>query len=521
MKIKLLTLFILISSTLSQAQKVINLYEGKPQGSESWTWDERESTQNMFNTHIVYNVSNPTITAFLPAPSVANGTAVIIAPGGAFHTLSIESEGTEVAKWLNTKGIAAFVLKYRVVRSLTDDPVKELMGKMTDFKKLDEENDSVVALAMHDGLTAMQYVRSHAKEMNIDPTRIGFMGFSAGGTLTMSVVYNATDADRPNFVAPIYAYKKAIIGSTPPSVKTPIFVCAASDDQLGLAPHSTDIYNEWLAAKQPAELHIFEKGGHGFGMRKNNIPTDRWIDRFEEWLFLHGLVKAVTTRIDDRDDYWRNFDMRNRSDFGFLNRYKEENKTLPVLTKRETRVVFLGNSITEGWVKADSNFFINNNYVGRGISGQTTPQMLLRFRQDVLDLKPKVLVLSAGINDIAENTGPYDDNFTIGNIASMVEIAKANKIKVIIASIHPAFEFPWRKTIQDVPNKVIRLNEKLKAYADKNKLVYLDYHTVMKDSRNGLSKELARDGIHPTLSGFKIMEPLAQEAIAKALKKRR
>jgi acetyl esterase/lipase/lysophospholipase L1-like esterase len=509
-------LFIIFYITIIHAQKVINLYEGAAPNSESWTWDEKTSSQNMFNTPITYNVSKPTITAYLPNPNYANGTAVIVAPGGAFHTLSIESEGTDVAKWLNSKGIAAFVLKYRVVRSLTDDPVKELMPKMGNFDKLDEENDSVVKLAMRDGLTAMKYVRSHASEMKIDPTKIGFMGFSAGATLAMSVVYSATDEDRPNFVAPIYAYEKAIIGETPPSVKTPIFVCAASDDQLGFQHHSVHIYQKWLDAKQPAELHMFQKGGHGFGMRKNNIPTDKWIHRFEDFLFNNGFVKEITTVIDERDSYWRNFDMRNRSDFGFLNRFKEEN----MLIKKEPQVVFLGNSITEAWARVDSNFFKENNYVGRGISGQTTPQMLLRFRQDVIDLKPKVLVISAGINDIAENTGAYNPDFTMGNIISMCEIAKANNIKVVIASIHPAFIFPWRLSIQDVPNKIIRLNELLKVYSKKNKIVYLDYHTTMKDSRNGMDKEMAADGVHPTLAGFNVMKPLAQKAIAEALKRK-
>ncbi len=515
MKNRLFSILIIVFSiAIANAQKVINLYEGAAPNSETWTWDEKTSTQNMFNTPITFNVSKPTITAYLPNPASANGTAVIVAPGGAFHTLSIESEGTDVAKWLNSKGIAAFVLKYRVVHSLTDDPVKELMGKMGDFDKLDAENDSVVKLALRDGLTAMKYVRSHASEMKIDPTKIGFMGFSAGATLAMSVVYSATDEDRPNFVAPIYAYEKAIIGSTPPSVKTPIFVCAASDDQLGFQHHSVHIYQKWLDAKQPAELHMFQKGGHGFGMRKNDIPTDKWIHRFEDFLFNNGFVKEITTKIDDRDSYWRNVDMRNRTDFGFLKRFKEDNMRLT----KAPDVVFLGNSITEAWARVDSNFFKESNYVGRGISGQTTPQMLLRFRQDVVDLKPKVLVISAGINDIAENSGPYDPDFTMGNIISMVQIAKAHKIKVVIASIHPAFTFPWRPSIQDIPNKVIRLNEQLKAYAEKNKLIYLDYHTPMKDSRNGMGKEMAGDGVHPTAAGYEVMKPLAQKAIGEALK---
>lgn len=275
----------------ANAQQIIRLYEGKAPGSENWTWTEKETSKNSFNTHLVYNVTDPTLAAYLPHPQTANGTAVIIAPGGAFHVLSIDSEGIEVAKWLSAKGVAAFVLKYRVVKSETDDPIKELSAKMADFKKLDEINAPVVPLAMQDGLAAVNYVREHSKDFNIDPTRIGFMGFSAGGTVTMSVIYNATEANRPNFVAPVYAYAEAIVGSTIPTVKTPIFIVAASDDGLGLAPHSVDIYSKWLSAKQPAELHMYERGNHGFGMRKNNLPTDSWIERFGEWLKLNGWIK--------------------------------------------------------------------------------------------------------------------------------------------------------------------------------------------------------------------------------------
>jgi len=278
------------------AQQVLKLYEGKPKGSESWTWNEQTSTNNQFKTEVVYNVSEPTITAYLPPKEAANGTAIIVAPGGAFHTLSINSEGVDVAKWLNSKGIAAFVLKYRVVHSLTDDPVKELMPKMQDFKKLDEENAPVVPLAMADGLTAVRYVRSHAKDFNIDPKKIGFMGFSAGGTLTMSVVYNATDTNRPNFVAPIYAYEPAVIGSAIPTAKTPIFIVVAGDDQLNMMPMSINIYKKWFDAGQPAELHIYEKGGHGFGMRKQNLPVDTWYERFGDWLNVQGFMKTPEIR---------------------------------------------------------------------------------------------------------------------------------------------------------------------------------------------------------------------------------
>lgn len=289
------TLFLFLLHPLVQAQSVIRLYEGKAPGSENWTWNEAESSKNMFNTRVIYNVSTPTLTAYLPDPAVATGTAVIIAPGGAFHTLSIDSEGIDVAKWLNTKGVAAFVLKYRVVHSLTNDPVAELTGKMRDFKKLDEENAPVIPLAIADGKRAMEYVRQHAKDFSILPNRIGLMGFSAGGTVTMGVGFAYTAANRPDFLAPIYPYlgEMAIAKQTVLTDAPPLFVCAASDDQLKLAPHSTKLYNDWLAAGKVAELHMYQKGGHGFGMRKQNLPTDNWIDRFGEWLQLNGFLSKA------------------------------------------------------------------------------------------------------------------------------------------------------------------------------------------------------------------------------------
>ena len=291
-----LVLFLLAVTSVAQAQKVIPLYPGKAPGTEKWTWQEKESRQNLFNTPVVYNVVSPTLTAFLPDPAIANGTAVIIAPGGAFHTLSINSEGTDVAKWLTAKGVTAFVLKYRLVHSVTDDPVKELMGKMGDFKKLDEENDSIVNMAVADGLKAIEYVRTHAAGYKIDPKRIGFMGFSAGGTVTMGTVFNYTAASRPDFAAPIYPYMNALKKQDIPADAPALFICAASDDQLGLAPHSSGLYNQWIAAGKPAELHMYAKGGHGFGMRRQNLPSDTWIQRFGDWLGQQGLLKAAASK---------------------------------------------------------------------------------------------------------------------------------------------------------------------------------------------------------------------------------
>lgn len=287
MKKLLFSLAVLISLH-SNGQKIIPLYKGVAPGSESWTWKEREMKYN--NTTMVFDVSAPSLTAFVPVRP--NGTSVIIAPGGAFHVLAFELEGTEVARRLMEEGVTAFVLKYRIVHDDPAHPENSIGTLMAtkNFKKLDSINAPVLPLALQDGLAAVRYVRQHSKDFSIDPNRIGFMGFSAGGTLTMSVVYSATDDSRPDFVAPIYAYEGAIIGSTVPAAKTPIFIAAASDDDLGLATHSVHIYLKWLAANQPAELHMYERGKHGFGMKKQDLPVDTWIERFGDWLRMQGFL---------------------------------------------------------------------------------------------------------------------------------------------------------------------------------------------------------------------------------------
>lgn len=286
---KLFAVLVLFISFYSNAQTVINLYNGAAPGSENWNWEEKQIKVDIGT--IVMDVSHPSLTAYVPENP--NGTAVIIAPGGAFHVLAFDLEGTEVAKRLNAKGITAFVLKYRVVHDDPAHPENSIGTLMAtkNFKKLDSLNAPVVPLAMQDGLTAVKYVRQHAAEYKIDAGKIGFMGFSAGGTVTMSVVYNATDENRPNFVAPIYAYEGAIVGATVPSPKTPIFIAAASDDDLGLATHSVHIYLKWLEASQPAELHMYEQGKHGFGTKKQGLPVDAWMDRFTDWLAMHGLIQ--------------------------------------------------------------------------------------------------------------------------------------------------------------------------------------------------------------------------------------
>ena len=206
-------------------------------------------------------------------------------------------------------------------------------------------------------------------------------------------------------------------------------------------------------------------------------------------------------------------------DWAGIGSYEKANSSVPPPAKGEKRVVWMGDSITDFWINNDSLFFAGKPYFDRGISGQTTGQMLLRFRQDVINLKPGVVVILAGINDIAENNGPSKLEDVFGNIVSMTELAKANNIKVVLSSVLPAAAFPWRPAINPVP-KVKALNELLKAYAAKNNLVYLDYFTAMRDEKSGLPANLSKDGVHPNLEGYKVMEPLAERAIAAAFRKK-
>ena len=206
------------------------------------------------------------------------------------------------------------------------------------------------------------------------------------------------------------------------------------------------------------------------------------------------------------------------ADWPNLARYRDQNAQLAPPAAGERRVVFMGDSITDGWGRS-SPFFPGKPYVNRGISGQTTPQMLLRFRQDVVALEPAAVVILAGTNDIAGNTGPSTAEMTEDNFMSMVEIAKANHIAVVLASILPASDYPWKPGLAPGP-KIAALNTWMKAYAAKNHVVYLDYYSAMVNESLGLSPDLATDGVHPTPAGYAIMAPLAEKAIAEALKKK-
>lgn len=217
---------------------------------------------------------------------------------------------------------------------------------------------------------------------------------------------------------------------------------------------------------------------------------------------LHADLKTAQDRLKD----WPN-----------LGRYREADAQVKAPAGKENRVVFMGDSITDGWGH-DDKFFPGKTYINRGISGQTTPQMLIRFRPDVIALKPKVVVILAGTNDLAGNTGPSTLEAIENNLTSMTELAKANGIRVVLASLLPVCDYIKPQTNRRPPEQIIALNTWMKDYAVKNRLVYLDYYSALLDDKKMFKQDLTRDGLHPNDAGYQVMGPLAEKAIAEALR---
>jgi acetyl esterase/lipase len=268
--------FLIASSACSQT---MNIWPGIAPGSENWTWKEKVVDNTPLGT-VIFNVVTPTLTVYLPEKSKATGTGVIIAPGGAFVALAMDLEANNVARWLQSKGIAAFVLKYRI------------MEKRQEGIPADLNMDEAGKYGIADGIQAIKVVRQHAAEWGISPDRVGFMGFSAGAMVASAALLQQDAAARPNFAAPIYG---APFGAMPPipAKLPPIFLAWAQDDPLVLEA-VTKFYDSLKSAGHKPEAHIFSSGGHGFGMRKQGTSSDHWIDEFYYWLEAQGFTKPAT-----------------------------------------------------------------------------------------------------------------------------------------------------------------------------------------------------------------------------------
>ncbi len=535
MKILIHLLFLTIAR-MALAQTEIPLYVGTIPNSQKPVTPMDTSVVKVpgpgGTIDILHGVVRPTLTIFLPPKENATGVAVIICPGGGYQVLAMSHEGYDMARRLNEEGIAAFVLKYRLPKG----------GIM---------KDKTIG-PLQDAQRAIQLVRENAAAWNIDPKKVGILGSSAGGHLASTagthwqtaVIDNPRQTSlRPDFMILNYAVvsfadslthggsrasllsKKEYTddeyrtGKVPKTWKQlglsaediwkysnelqvnaqtpPAFITAPMDDNV--VPVENSLY--FAAALQqnrvPVETFIYPTGDHGYGMI-NPKAKEQWMELCLRW---------IKRSIDPP-----------KMDWPYLKRFENANKNILMKKSNENRVVFMGNSITEGWSNIDPAFFEGKPYINRGISGQTTPQMVLRFRQDVIDLKPAVVVILAGTNDIAGNTGPTTLEQIMDNIISMAEMAKANNIKVVLSSVLPVYDYPWKPGLQPA-EKIVTLNKMIQTYAAKSGAVYLDYFSAMADERKGLNAGLGEDGVHPNLAGYKIMGPLAERAIGEAMKK--
>ena len=287
MKQFILLLLCVSAGNFTTAQEIIQIPHEKA-SDVIWEGGEKEYFSKVWQNNVVTNVSVPTMEVFRPRNP--NGVSVIIAPGGGLYALSISSEGNDVAKWLTNNGITAFVLKYRLVPT-ADDGVQELTDDgATNPTRVGERVAPVMPYAIADGLSAVNYVRDNAENLKIDPTKIGFMGFSAGGAVTMGVAYNNTAANRPDFLVPVYPWTTVMPVQDVPQDAPPMLVICSSDDPLGLATGSIELYSSWLKANKPVALQMYAKGGHGYGMKNQGLPSDHWIKRFYEWSVAEGIT---------------------------------------------------------------------------------------------------------------------------------------------------------------------------------------------------------------------------------------
>jgi acetyl esterase/lipase len=302
---------LLLAGAMSAQTDVVMLWPDGAPGSEIWTQKEAQYTVRN-GLKAVRNVAKPSITVYLPAAGGAPSTSVIIAPGGAFRMLSWDSEGTLVADWLQRHGVAAFVLKYRLTDTGTDEQFAQSQARAANASKTPARPGSagssrstgstgpggssrggaqaqVRAMSAADGLRAIEVVRQHAAEWRIDPAKVGIMGFSAGGYVAVQAALDHTAANRPAFVASIYGCCENAAEIKIPDDAPPIFFLHAYNDPVSAS--SPSLYQAWKAADKPAELHTYAAGGHGFGMPKHDQPTDDWIERFGDWLRYQKLMK--------------------------------------------------------------------------------------------------------------------------------------------------------------------------------------------------------------------------------------
>jgi acetyl esterase/lipase len=286
------TLFSLLFFCAS-AQENIELPFEKIHGI-SYESEESEYYSDAWKTTAVSNTSVPTLEVFRPSSDKNTGTAVIVAPGGGLYAHSINSEGRDVANWLVSRGITAFVLKYRLVPTKKDGTVEIGEEWGADYQQVIDKVNTVLPFSIQDGLNGVKHIRENAETYGVFSDKIGFMGFSAGGAVTMGVGYEYSNENRPDFLVPVYPWTDAKKVETPPSDAPPMMIICATDDGIGLAQGAVELYLSYFENDKNVALHMYSKGDHGFGMRTQGLPSDTWIERVYEWMLVEELVTPKT-----------------------------------------------------------------------------------------------------------------------------------------------------------------------------------------------------------------------------------
>ncbi|MCP5144769.1 MAG: alpha/beta hydrolase fold domain-containing protein [Gammaproteobacteria bacterium] len=540
--------------------ETIDLWPGAPPGAAGYA---AQTLPADWPVVFIRNTERPALHVFKPAKP--NGKAVLVIPGGAYQFVSIANEGVDVAAKMNATGITVFVLTYRLPGEgwdrRTDVPLQDAQRAMRVIRAraaqygIDADALAVIGFSAGGHLAATLATRYRDDVY----TPVDLIDVQSTRPIGVGLIYPVVTMDarwthelsrdlllgKPaTDDAVAYASAEQHISADTP----PIFIVHAMDDKAVPVENSLHLIDALRVAGRPVEAHLLQEGGHAFGVGWPDSSGAFWIDQFNAWWqalevpspAAAGIVDepcpapllpppAFTKRVSDmflepgtvtaedfsalgRDPAIADFNKLNREraaqDWPGLCRYRAANKDV-IASGKQVRVVFMGDSITENWALADPSFF-SNGIIGRGISAQTTAQMVLRFHSDVIELKPQAVQIMAGTNDIAGNTGPQRLQDVQNNIMAMAEMARSNGIKVMLASIPPAAAFPWQQAIDPRPF-IKTLNAWLQSYAREQGFEYVDYYASLAGANNELRADIGNDGVHPNRRGYAIMRGIAEQ----------
>lgn len=450
----------------------------------------------------IYQTSVPRIDLYRAERAKAT---ILVCPGGGYRFTSTGNEGLNVAEFFLPRGYNIAVLKYRLPNGHEQIPLE-------------------------DACRAMELLRDSIVAWQLPSSQLAVMGFSAGGHLAASLLtkYSSRKA-RPDYgilVYPVISMDSTIthrgscrelLGQQPTDLQRhnwstekqvtadtpPCLIVACQDDPTVQIENSIRFYQALTANKVAASIVTVPVGKHGWGFSRQ-FPQRQLIEQ----AMLDFLAQFHATELlppEQKQD-------KRRGDWAQFGRFANDNAELKAQNTKVT-TIFYGNSITRGWYDKRKEWFIAHGFIGRGIGGQTSSELLVRFRQDVLDLQPKNVVILCGINDIAQNNGTISIEHTMGNIISMCELAKAHKITPILCSVLPARSVRWNPYVLDVPQQVQALNALIRDYANNNGIRYVDYWSAMADEHGGLRPGLSNDNVHPTDQGYQIMESIVMRTL--------